>query len=55
VDAPTPEVSSSEIRRRISADASIEGLVPDAVRTYIVQHGLYSQQNGAHLRGRSLA
>jgi nicotinate-nucleotide adenylyltransferase len=55
VDAPTPDVSSSEIRRRIAAGESIDGLVPDAVRTYIVQHGLYSQPNGDHLLGRSLA
>jgi nicotinate-nucleotide adenylyltransferase len=55
VDAPTPDVSSSEIRRRIAVGESIDGLLPDVVRTYIVQHGLYSQQNGAHLLGRSLA
>jgi nicotinate-nucleotide adenylyltransferase len=55
VDAPTPDVSSSEIRRRLAAGESIDGLVPDAVRTYIVQHGLYSQPRGAHLLGRSLA
>ena len=55
VDAPTPDVSSSDIRRRIAAGESIDGLVPDAVRTYIVQHGLYSPHNGADLLGRSLA
>jgi nicotinate-nucleotide adenylyltransferase len=55
VDTPTPDVSSSEIRRRIAAGESIDGLVPDTVRSYIVQHGLYSQPNGDHLLGRSLA
>jgi nicotinate-nucleotide adenylyltransferase len=55
VDAPTPDISSSEIRRRIATGDSIEGLVPDAVRTHIVQHRLYSQRNGDHLLGRSLA
>lgn len=55
VDAPTPDVSSSEIRRRRTAGESIDGLVPGAVGTYIVQHGLYSPENGAPLLGRSLA
>jgi nicotinate-nucleotide adenylyltransferase len=55
VDAPTPDVSSTDIRRRLDTGASIDGLVPDAVRTYIAQHGLYSPQPGASPLGRSLA
>jgi nicotinate-nucleotide adenylyltransferase len=42
VDAKTPDVSSTDIRRRLAAGASIAGLVPEAVRTYIAQHDLYS-------------
>jgi nicotinate-nucleotide adenylyltransferase len=42
VDARTPDVSSTDIRRRLAAGSSIAGLVPEAVRTYIAQHDLYS-------------
>ena len=55
VDAATPDVSSSEIRRRISAGESIEGLVPESVRAHIVQHRLYSQPHGDRLLGQPLA
>lgn len=36
-----PEVSSSEIRERLSRGQSVEGLVPRAVLAYIAEHGLY--------------
>ncbi len=36
-----PNVSSSEVRARIKARQSIEGLVPVAVAEYIEQHSLY--------------
>jgi nicotinate-nucleotide adenylyltransferase len=35
------DVSSSEIRRRVAANESIDGLVPTAVEEYIAQHRLY--------------
>ena len=38
-----PEVSSSDIRRRIAEAAPIDGLVPSGVADYIVTHGLYRQ------------
>jgi nicotinate-nucleotide adenylyltransferase len=41
VDAATPDVSSTEIRRRIAAGESIEGLVPAAVEAHIRRHRLY--------------
>lgn len=44
LDAPTPDVSSTGIRRRIAAGESLEGLVPAAVAVHIRQHSLYSQQ-----------
>lgn len=41
VDAPTPDVSGTAIRKRCEAGESIEGLVPPLVQQYIEQHGLY--------------
>jgi nicotinate-nucleotide adenylyltransferase len=38
---PPIDVSATEIRRRVSAGASIEGLVPPAVADYIEAHRLY--------------
>lgn len=42
VNARTPDVSSTEIRRRLAAGESVAGLVPDAVERHIRQHRLYS-------------
>ena len=41
VEAHTPNVSSTEIRRRVQAGQSLSGLVPDAVADYISARGLY--------------
>jgi nicotinate-nucleotide adenylyltransferase len=41
VEAHTPDVSSTEIRRRARAGASLSGLVPESVADYIHPHGLY--------------
>ncbi len=38
------EVAASDVRRRIAAGDSLEGLVPDAVAAYIQRHGLYAQR-----------
>lgn len=57
VDAPTSDVSSTEIRRRMRAAESLSGLVPDAIERHIRQHHLYQQplsSTGAdHLHGES--
>lgn len=42
VDARTPEVSSTSIRRRAAAGEPLEGFVPAAVEDYIHRHSLYS-------------
>ncbi|MCQ2545967.1 MAG: nicotinate-nucleotide adenylyltransferase [Clostridia bacterium] len=35
------DVSSTEVRDRIAAGKSVEGLIPEAVERYIKEHGLY--------------
>lgn len=40
-DAPAIELSSVSIRERVRNGQSIRYMVPDTVRAYIVQHGLY--------------
>jgi len=55
VDAPTRDVSSTEVRRRLESGISIAGLVPAAVETYIGQHGLYSRGGVDARFGKSLA
>lgn len=42
IDVPAPDISASEIRRRVKAGQPIAGLVPDAVAQYVAQHHLYS-------------
>lgn len=44
VDAPTPDVSSTEIRRRIAERRPLSGLVPPGVEQHIAQHALYVQR-----------
>lgn len=41
VDAPTPDVSSSDVRRRLTSGQPLEGRVPAAVERYALRHGLY--------------
>lgn len=41
IAAETPDVSSTDIRRRIARGESVAGLVSDAVAAYIAQHNLY--------------
>ena len=47
VNAATPDVSSTEIRKRLMAGRSIAGLVPPGVQRHIAQHGLYSGNPGS--------
>jgi len=61
VSAATPDVSSTEIRYRLSTSASIAGLVTDAVEQHIRQHGLYRDHGSStytrtaadHLHGQN--
>ena len=53
VDAPTPDVSSTEIRKCLHNGRSIAGLVPGAVERHISKHGLYIEN--ASFAGRPLA
>jgi nicotinate-nucleotide adenylyltransferase len=42
VEAKTPDVSSTEVRRRVRTGQTIEGLVPRTVADHIHRHGLYA-------------
>jgi nicotinate-nucleotide adenylyltransferase len=42
VDAHTPDISSTDIRRRVRAGQSLSGFVPDSVARFIAEHRLYS-------------
>ena len=58
VDVPTPDVSSTEIRRRIAERRPLSGLVPGGVEHHIAQHELYSfrpvtQPAADHLHGQN--
>jgi nicotinate-nucleotide adenylyltransferase len=41
LEVQTPDVSSTEIRRRVAAGESIDGLVPSSVADHIRRHRLY--------------
>lgn len=41
IDSPTIEISSTEIRKRVSQNLPIDYFVPQSVREYIVQNNLY--------------
>lgn len=43
VRATTPDISSTELRRRVAAGESLTGLTPPAVINHIRRHGLYRQ------------
>jgi nicotinate-nucleotide adenylyltransferase len=55
IDASTPDVSSTDVRRRLGEGRSIDGLVPPMVATYITQHALYTSGRVNAAVGRSLA
>lgn len=44
LDAPRLRLSATEIRERVATGRSIRYLVPDAVRAYIEDHGLYRDE-----------
>jgi nicotinate-nucleotide adenylyltransferase len=55
LDARTPDVSSTEIRRRLDAGEPLTGLVPPAVESHIRRHDLYTSRpatsSADHLHG----
>jgi nicotinate-nucleotide adenylyltransferase len=58
VDAPTTDVSSTEVRRRMASGLPVDGLVPPGVEHHIKQHGLYTERSilsstADHLHGQN--
>ena len=47
LDAATPDVSSTEVKRRVRAGEPISGLVPAAVEAHIQRHRLYVEPSTA--------
>ncbi len=45
LDGPRLELSSTEIRRRVATGRPVRYLVPEAVRQYIADQGLYRQES----------
>jgi nicotinate-nucleotide adenylyltransferase len=41
IEMPAVDVSSTEIRRRVAAGESIDGMVPASVAHFIAEHGVY--------------
>ena len=54
VDAPTPDVSSTGIRRAIGRGEPVMGMVPPAVEQHILQHALYVQRTAIPSRAEHL-
>jgi nicotinate-nucleotide adenylyltransferase len=48
VEAATPAVSSTDVRARLAAGASIEGMVPASVARHIAVHQLYKTVDDLH-------
>ena len=59
VDAATPDVSSTDIRRRLAAGETVAGLMPPAVERHVFQHRLYASgaapalSTADHLHGQN--
>jgi len=47
LDIPRVDVSSTMVRERIAAGRPVRHLVPDEVRHYIAEHGLYAREGAA--------
>jgi nicotinate-nucleotide adenylyltransferase len=53
IDAATPDISSTALRRRLEAGQTVSGLVCPAVERHISRHHLYQHINTAgHLHGK---
>ncbi len=47
IEVPALAISSSDVRRRVSAGAPISYLVPAGVESYIAKRGLYRDESGS--------
>lgn len=53
VDAATPDISSTDVRRRLATGVPVSGLLCPAVENHIERHGLY-RDHSARLRANHL-
>jgi nicotinate-nucleotide adenylyltransferase len=51
VEASTPDVSSTEIRRRVAAGEPLDGLLPGAVADHVHRHQLYQPRSAGPVPG----
>jgi nicotinic acid mononucleotide adenylyltransferase len=47
IDAATPDISSTELRRRLAAGETVSGMVCPAVEQHIARHHLYGRGHSA--------
>ena len=45
IEGPRLDISSTELRRRLAAGRTVRYLIPDEVRHYIAEHGLYQDDD----------
>ena len=55
LNASIPNISSTQVRRAVRAEISLDNLVPKSVEEYIYKHKLYSEEAHSSSMGSSIA